>query len=316
MPAEITISHDHEHGTTLTGSTKGDGVWEIARTHGFHYSRTVGIYIRGSRDRIANRHLINACADALRAAGHTVEVTIDDQHRDRATVIADKADRLEDRADALAAKATRRATEAAASWALSDRLVEHIPAGQPILVGHHSERHHRRTLERSQNAAFRGLALDRQAQEVAQRAEAVGKDASYAATPAATALRIPRLETELRDLNRKIDGYVDRWGQKHSPAEGDAYESLSARAAQVRDQLDHDRMLLARAVEAGTWTPYGPDTIQAGDLISTRTSGPFRRVVKVNRKTVAVESGYSWTDKVPFEAIRRHHRPSNTEPTA
>lgn len=38
---------------------------------------------------------------------------------------------------------------------VSDQLVEHIPFGQPILVGHHSENAHRRTLERSRNHMFK-----------------------------------------------------------------------------------------------------------------------------------------------------------------
>ncbi len=39
-------------------------------------------------------------------------------------------------------------------YATSNRLVENIPFGQPILVGHHSESSHRRTLERSRNHMF------------------------------------------------------------------------------------------------------------------------------------------------------------------
>lgn len=51
-----------------------------------------------------------------------------------------------------AEKATVRAT---AAHQASDRLVENIPFGQPILVGHHSEGRHRRTIERSRNLMFK-----------------------------------------------------------------------------------------------------------------------------------------------------------------
>lgn len=34
-----------------------------------------------------------------------------------------------------------------------------------------------------------------------------------------------------------------------------------------------------------------------------RTSGGWHKVVKVNAKTVSVETGYSWTDRHPFEKV-------------
>lgn len=49
-------------------------------------------------------------------------------------------------------KANKRAEQ---RWEASRRAVEHIPLGQPILVGHHSEARHRRDLERSRNNAFK-----------------------------------------------------------------------------------------------------------------------------------------------------------------
>lgn len=66
---------------------------------------------------------------------------------------ARKAARI-DRYQELSEKAKRRQAQLVEE---SDRLVEHIPFGQPILVGHHSERAHRRTLERSQNKMFQSL---------------------------------------------------------------------------------------------------------------------------------------------------------------
>lgn len=42
-------------------------------------------------------------------------------------------------------------------WEKSRDIVKHIPLGQPILVGHHSERHHRRDLERSEAAGLRAI---------------------------------------------------------------------------------------------------------------------------------------------------------------
>lgn len=51
-----------------------------------------------------------------------------------------------ERAATFADNASRRAQE---HYDASGRLVDHIPLGQPILVGHHSEKAHRRAIERS-----------------------------------------------------------------------------------------------------------------------------------------------------------------------
>ena len=56
-----------------------------------------------------------------------------------------RAERYREYAD----NADKRAT---AAFNASSAAVEHIPLGQPILVGHHSERAHRRALERSNSS--------------------------------------------------------------------------------------------------------------------------------------------------------------------
>jgi len=77
-----------------------------------------------------------------------------------------KAARIE-RYRAHAAKARERA--AAASNA-ADRIASFIPMGQPILVGHHSERRHRRDLDRINNHARKSVEEFKKAQYWAARA--------------------------------------------------------------------------------------------------------------------------------------------------
>lgn len=303
----ITIKHTHEDGTLVYGTHKGDGVYELIgpRTaYRFRFFPSLGmIGIGQSRDKVANRYRINSAAETLRTAGHEVVVDIDDTIRDRETVLADQAERLDGRRDALEAKAERHANEARALWDYSDRLVEHIPPGQPILVGHHSERGHRRTLERSQNAAFKAVALGRQAEQTAQRAAAVGSNAAHSERPDVTARRVERLEAELRDIDRKVGGHTDKWGSVHGPAASDWLEQLTARRAQITGQLDYDRRTIAAAIEAGTYSLYGPKTVHVGDAVTTGYG--WHKVVKVNKVTVSCESGYSWTDKFRYTDIRK-----------
>jgi hypothetical protein len=67
--------------------------------------------------------------------------------------------KIEKRRD-WADKATAQSTQA---YNHSHNLVAGIPMGQPILVGHHSEKRHRRTLDRSWNALGKSVGLSKKA---------------------------------------------------------------------------------------------------------------------------------------------------------
>lgn len=72
-------------------------------------------------------------------------------------------------------KAARRASrEGEASLQSAHREVEGIPFGQPILVGHHSEKRHRRALARHDSKMRRGFERLKEAEDLARRAAAVG----------------------------------------------------------------------------------------------------------------------------------------------
>ena len=77
-------------------------------------------------------------------------------------------ERLEARADKLRKKADQH-------HKISHALVEHIPFGQPILVGHHSEKRHRRTLDRSWNHLGKAVEATKHADKLESRAASVGK---------------------------------------------------------------------------------------------------------------------------------------------
>jgi DNA repair exonuclease SbcCD ATPase subunit len=82
---------------------------------------------------------------------------------------------------------------------LSHNLVKDIPFGQPILVGHHSEGRHRRTLDRSWNALGRAIEATRRAENHLSKAnnlEASLERTIFSDDPDA----IENLEAKLVDL--------------------------------------------------------------------------------------------------------------------
>lgn len=112
----------------------------------------------------------------------------------------DRKERQEARANRyreLAENATKQSTEA---YEKSHKMVEHIPMGQPILVGHHSEKAHRNLLNRSWDAMGKSVELDEKAKYFEQKAQAAeNNDSIYLGDDDA----VERLEEKLADLEKK-----------------------------------------------------------------------------------------------------------------
>jgi hypothetical protein len=104
-----------------------------------------------------------------------------------------KVDRIE-RFTELADKAK---TRSAAGFEAAHDAIAGIPLGQPILVGHHSERRHRRALELHDNKMRRALAENAKARHYANRADgAESRDAIDSDDPEAVA----KMRAKIADL--------------------------------------------------------------------------------------------------------------------
>jgi hypothetical protein len=134
--ADIKIRHTMEDGTILTGSRKGDGVWELAKANGFTYRRSVGIIILGSRDRSPRKWNINRAKAELEAAGHTVSLQLETALRDPDVREEALRERLEVRQDRLAGRGDRLAATGQATYNQARRMGEVFPLGQPSMPDH------------------------------------------------------------------------------------------------------------------------------------------------------------------------------------
>jgi hypothetical protein len=89
-------------------------------------------------------------------------------------------------------------------------IAVHIPLGQPILVGHHSERRHRRDLSAIDNAMRKSVEASKYAADLERRAAAVGTGGISSDDPEAVAKLKPQLaererdQDEMKRINREF----------------------------------------------------------------------------------------------------------------
>jgi len=299
----ITISHTHAGGTLVSGTSKDDGTSAILKGCRFRWFPSVRLWgIPQSRDHLAKRWQIDEAAKQLRAAGFDVSVEIDDTPRDVAQAKADRAGRLDDRREGLTAAAGRHMEVSLAALARADEIAASRPFGQPIIVGHHSERGARADQRRIERAMDRFAGEYGRSRELERAASVVGDADAYREHPPVIIRRIKGHEAELRKLPRLWADHVIYSAYRHQEPDPAYKEQLEARRVYVKAQLEADRAALRAAEDAG-YRCHSRSTIHAGDMIHMH--GRTWEVARVNAKSVSVKTGYSWTDTVSYERIRR-----------
>ncbi|WP_430648118.1 DUF3560 domain-containing protein [Agromyces sp. GXS1127] len=309
----LTITHTHEAGTIIDGTSKGDGSAEVLKANRWRWGRSIAAwYVPNSRDHGPNRHRIEATAAALREAGFEVETVIDDTTRTTAEVEAGKIARQVDRVDALEAKAERKSAAADAAWEAAKRDLARLPeGGEPIKIGHHSEGRHRAAIARADRSMGRSVAAQAEADRAAERAETATHTTGARYNPVTVANRIEKIGADIRRVDRQIE--ADRYDPEtgYQPASDELKAARAKRAAprlaELRDQLAYWEGVRAQQIADGTATGYTRQQIQKGDLVKIR--GNWREVVRANVKTVSLTTGYSWTDTAPYAEIQEHKRP-------
>lgn len=294
----ITIRHTHAEGTILSGSVKGDGVYELVKPHGFRYSSLVGIYIRASRDKDAQRWRIDAAAKALRDNGFDVTVEIDDQWRPAAERETDRAGRADERADRLDGRAVAAAKRRDARQDAARRTLDAIPMGQPMLVDHYSYAADRRRRDRAWSNMDTALEEDRYARRLAGRAEAArgNEDAKHGSR--AILRRIERLEADLRGWQRALE----------SSTNGEHRQRAQRQIDRISEDLAHQRAKVDDRTARGEFVPWAPEHFARGDLVCLTKFGLWYQVTRVNRKSVSVANDGFWPSTIAYHAIGGRRR--------
>jgi hypothetical protein len=126
------------------------------------------------------------------------------------------AERAEARAERFAGYKENRTRDAESAQRAVHAIADNIPMGQPILIGHHSERHARRDAEKIQNGMRKSVKMWETAAYWQSRAAGAIAAAKYKEIPAVRARRIKKLESDRRGFQRDTDKSklaLDMWAQ-------------------------------------------------------------------------------------------------------
>lgn len=113
------------------------------------------------------------------------------------------AGRAEERAERFEGYKENRITDAEAAEKGVSGIADNIPLGQPILVGHHGERHARKDAERITRGMEKAVNMWDTANYWQDRAAGALRNAKYKELPGVRARRIKGLEAEKRKIERE-----------------------------------------------------------------------------------------------------------------
>lgn len=128
-------------------------------------------------------------------------------------------DRAEQRAERFEEYSEKRAADSEAAHAAVSRIADGIPFGQPILVGHHSERHARKDAERIENGMRKAVKMWDTSKYWTSRAAGALHHAKYKELPAVRARRIKKIEADARRVERskaEAEKALRIWGDLHA----------------------------------------------------------------------------------------------------
>jgi hypothetical protein len=291
---------------SLTGTKRGDGAFEALKGTAWKWSRPTGGFVlpRNLLPHTRERN-IRAAKAALEAAGFEVET------EDTGTVLTvaeereQSEQRLTERAERYEARAERRGAEAEGRWAAEHALLDPIPFGQPNINGRLTS-----LLNRAEQHRVAAYKASEEAEQAASRAEGLRRALEGTSTPTLRR-RIERYETEIRDLNRRLDGTSVASGYG-KPATGSYRERLLGLRGRAQEALDLDRAELARRAEEDGVKVWTREDFKKGD--DALTEFGWFPVLRVNAKTLTVphgidrlaEAGYTWTR--PYAEIKGRRR--------
>ncbi len=198
-------------------------------------------------------------------------------------------EKVEAKRERYAERAAKARGEAASAYESARRIMDGIPMGQPVLVGHHSEKRHRKDLERIDRGLRKSAEATDKAAHYEHKAETYGTHGVSSDDPEA----VQKLERELVDL-RAARATEKLWNRAIKVAAKAAEKQLG----RALTQSDHMAIVEASAMPDGfkramlsyarafPWLPQFGNHTQASiariekriDELKTKAAMPDREV--------------------------------------
>jgi len=158
----------------------------------------------------------------------------------------DYEERQEARRDRLRDRAERARAEADSAHGRADQLA-YMMNGQPILIGHHSEKRHRADIRRMDGAMRKGIAKGNEAKELDRRADKVGSGGVSSDDPSAVAkLRAKLAKREAEQAKMKAINAAWRKAGKPTADDAEAWQQIAADTCWPVQLFERIRLEMAR----------------------------------------------------------------------
>jgi len=232
-----------------------------------------------------------------------------------------KTERAEDRAERYAGYAENAEQRSAALYGQAKSMADGIPFGQPILVGHHSEKRDRNYRGRICSKFEKSFEEAKKAQHYEQRAAAASGTAAEKDLPFMHR-RLKEAETNLRKVTRSLErceapGYGAESGVDPEQLK-QWIAAAKARQEDDRQQVEYWQAQIAaksaQVVEGGGSIVTKAD-VAKGDVVVIAGRGPYL-VERVNALSVSVSekfsgSAYVWKQTRPYAEIEEVIKPTD-----
>ena len=197
---------------------------------------------------------------------------------------SDFSERQERKKARLQKRAEKAKQEADQAYETTDRIAKSIPFGQPILVGHHSERGHRADLERIDRGMRKAIDKNREAEELLRRAEVVGSAGISSDDPEAVAKLAQKLELLLQkqDFMKRLNAAWRTAGKPEPYAPEATWEQVQHDAKIDPEALQQVRRDMARR---WAWQPGAPFPAYALSNLSAEIRRVRTRIDDLQRST-------------------------------
>lgn len=190
--------------------------------------------------------------------------------------MSDYEDRKQARIDRYRERAEKARQESRQLSHESMSMLEHIPPGQPILVGHHSERGHRKLLERSDRKMEQSITASEKADYYEHKAEAAERNTAISSDdPEALSKLTEKLE-RLQVAQTRMK-QINAYYRKHGTCQG--FHGLSSEQAEKLDDGVRNGYSWERV-------PYPPYALSLNNQEIRRLQG------RIKQLTEARELGY------------------------